>query len=462
MTEQPAEPNFDDVLFPGDPGFEEYDRAATAAEAEREAAAKELAAERAAIAAAEAERIRKWRAEYKPRVITQAEVDELNREPAGPDQAQTRAATVAPKTEPPPKPKIVSPSTLVGSPPAREWIVREWLPVGVVTGLYGDGGLGKSLIAQQLQTATGISRGRWLGLAAEPVASLGVYCEDSEDELWRRQDNINRSYNIERTDIARVNWMPRIGEDNLLMTFGRNGVGELTAFYAQVLEAALDFKARLVIVDTASDTYGGDENNRGQVRQYISRALGSIALKIKGAVILCAHPSRTGLNSGEGDGGSTGWSNAFRSRLFLHAPAQEKGEPPDSDARILERRKANYAARNDALNLRWREGVFEPDGEASDPAKADAEEVFLDLVRDAEKRISTVSDNTRAGNYAPRAFGRLPREQRCALLEADFVTAMARLFKSGRIENIPYGRAGDRRTRIVVTGGMSEGSGIDF
>jgi RecA-family ATPase len=405
-------------------------------------------------------------------VYTQAEHDALIRRTSplndhlaapGVDQATTKAEN-APKTEPAPKPKIVSPSTLVGPPPARQWIVREWLPVGVVTGLYGDGGLGKSLLAQQLQTATALSAGRWLGLPADCIASLGVYCEDSEDELWRRQDDINRSYGVERTDIGRVNWMSRIGEDNLLMTFARNGAGELTPFYAQVLEAALDLKARLVIIDTASDTFGGDENNRSQVRQFVSRALGSIALKIGGAVILCAHPSRTGLASGEGDGGSTGWSNAFRSRLFLHAPAQEAGEQPDSNARILERRKANYAARNDALNLRWREGVIEPDGqETSDMAngKADAEEVFLDLARDAERQNSTISDNTRAGNFAPRTFGRLPRDQRRGLTEADFTTAMARLLKSGRIENLPYGRAGDRRTRIIVPG-MTEASGIDF
>ena len=94
------------------------------------------------------------------------------------------------------------------------------------------------------------------------------------------------------------------------MTFARGG-GELTPFHSHVLEAALDLEARLVIVDTAADTFGGNENDRSQVRQFVSRALGSIAQKINGAVLLCAHPSRSGLSSGEGDGGSTGWSNAF-------------------------------------------------------------------------------------------------------------------------------------------------------
>ena len=144
-----------------------------------------------------------------------------------------------------------------------------------------------------------------------------------------------------------MHWMPRLGEDNLLMTFGRNGVGKLTKFHQQVLEAALDLKAKLVIIDTVADTFGGNENDRSQVRQFVQRALGRIALKIDGAVVCCAHPSRAGISSGEGDSGSTGWSNAFRSRLYI------RHVEDDPNGRILDRKKANYAARNDEIRLRW-------------------------------------------------------------------------------------------------------------
>jgi RecA-family ATPase len=183
--------------------------------------------------------------------------------------------------------------------------------------------------------------------------------------------------------------MPRLGEDNLLMTFS-GGVGTLTRFHAQVTQAALDVEARLVIIDTAADVFAGNENDRGQVRQFISRALGSIAIKIGGAVVLCAHPSRSGMASGEGDGGSTGWSNSFRSRLFLSAPA-ESGETPDVDARILQRRKANYAARHDEIRLHWKDGVIVPDrivpslSAASD--RRPAKDVFLALLDERNASI---------------------------------------------------------------------------
>ena len=218
--------------------------------------------------------------------------------------------------------------------------------------------------------------------------SLAVYCEDSNDELWRRQRDINLDYGVSNNDLGDVHWMPRLGEDNLMMVFGRNGAGELTKFHQHILIASLDLKARLVIIDTAADVFGGNENDRNHVRQFVSRALGSIAQKINGAVLLCAHPSRTGLNKGadgaEGDSGSTGWSNSLRSRLFLRTPSLDNGEVPDPNARVLQRKKANYATRNDEIKLRWRNGVIEPEAPVSPGAtafgKIDVKDVFVGLL----------------------------------------------------------------------------------
>ena len=72
-----------------------------------------------------------------------------------------------PDAEPDPPPRIVCPTIFKGQiPPARRWIVPQWIPCDVVTGFYGDGGVGKSLLAQQLQTATALGS-TWLGLPVE-------------------------------------------------------------------------------------------------------------------------------------------------------------------------------------------------------------------------------------------------------------------------------------------------------
>ena len=213
---------------------------------------------------------------------------------------------------------------------------------------YGDGGVGETLLALQLQASMALGR-KWLGVELEKGRSLGVYCEDDRDELHRRRDDIADAMECDTADLADALLWPRVDEqDNLLMTF-TGGKGELTPFHKRLLERALDGQFRLVVFDTAADGFGGNEIDRTQVKRFIGTALGSIARAISGAVILCAHPSRAGMKSGRGDSGSTGWSNAFRSRLYVDIVRDENGKPDlsDQDARTLERMKANYAARGD-------------------------------------------------------------------------------------------------------------------
>lgn len=83
------------------------------------------------------------------------------------------------------------------------------------TKVRGDGGLGKSLLAQQLQASTAPGT-IWLGLPVEQIVSLGLYCEDGEDELWRRQCEINADYGIDHSALAAAHWMPRLGRRQYL------------------------------------------------------------------------------------------------------------------------------------------------------------------------------------------------------------------------------------------------------
>ena len=329
--------------------------------------------------------------------------------------------------------------------PERRWLVRDWIPFGYVTALYGDGGTGKSLLAQMLGTATAIGQ-PWLDIeTAGPIRSLAVLCEDDLDELQRRQENINRLYGCRFGDLGLVRWLPRLGYDNLLMSFDRSGRGVLTPFFEQVRQAALELQAQLLIVDTAADVFGGNENIRPQVRQFIQAALGRLAREMNGAVLLCAHPSVTGMANGTGTGGSTGWSNTVRSRLYLGRPEpdedEEESAAPDDSLRVLTRKKANLASSGETVELRWENGVFVTTQERVDSftmgslggmVRARAERVFLQLLDALTREGRHVNDAARGSIFAPAIFAKRPERE--GLKRGDFSAAMERLFAGGAIK----------------------------
>lgn len=341
--------------------------------------------------------------------------------------------------------------------PERRWLVPEWIPWGTVASLYGDGGVGKTLAAQMLLTCAATSR-RWLGQSVTPVRSVGIFCEDTGDELHRRQDSINRALDVDMADLEHMQLLSRVGDDNLLMTFdeGRRGGshGELTPFFFQVIQWCKDFGAQFVVIDTSADTFGGNENNRAHVNQFVKAGLGRLAAEIDGTVLLAAHPSAAGLASGAGTGGSTAWNAAVRSRLYLSkATAEDADEQVDPDERVLSRKKANYAAADAELRIKWHDGAFrlteaEPTGGVlAAIAARSTERAFLEALSAMQREGRKVSDSRNAANFAPRQFLRRPECRGHKLKELE--RAMEVLYQSGLIKNESYGRKSDERHHIV-------------
>ena len=101
-------------------------------------------------------------------------------------------------------------------------------------------------------------------------------------------------------------------------------------------------KPRLVILDALADLFGGEENMRRHVRGFIV-LLKRLAIKLKLAVVLIAHPSVSGMNSGSGLSGSTDWHNGPRARLYLQRPKDKDGKPLDPALRTIAVMKAQYS-----------------------------------------------------------------------------------------------------------------------
>jgi RecA-family ATPase len=293
-----------------------------------------------------------------------------------------------------------------GHPPARRWNVKEWIPRGTVTALYGDGGVGKSLLAQQLLTCTAMAL-PWLGLETAGGRALGVMCEDDDDELHRRQVAINAHLGIGMENLENLRLLSRVGENNILMSFPpRGGVGELSAVFERLDLTCRAFKPTLLVGDTIADFFGGSEIDRGQVRQFVQNAFGRLARDHQCAVVIAGHPSASGMSSGSGTGGSTAWSNTVRSRLYLTRPQAKEGEEADPDVRVLSRMKANYAPREATIQLRYQDGVFvEMDGAGGRATLEwpDIQAVFTEIQRawDAGRPWSLAPQTKKDGRFLP-------------------------------------------------------------
>ena len=321
--------------------------------------------------------------------------------------------------------------TLAGKEvPPREWCVPNWIPWGQVTLFGGDGGVGKSLVAQQLMTACATG-GKWLGLDVRPCKTFGLFCEDEEDELHRRQESINAHY-CSFGDLEHMRWLSYTGGDAALADFRPYEAAVESHFFHRLFETVIDMGAQFVVIDSLHDVFSGNENDRTHARSFI-RQLQMLAQAIDGAVMLNHHPSLSGLSSGTGTSGVTAWNNAVRSRLYMRYQDDED----NTTVRVLSRKKANYARRGDEIILDWDNGVLSAreslTGIMAGIEGGTCDNVFISLVEAMENEDRPVSENSRAGNYAPRMFGRRPGTDRQGFKQRDFVSAMERLFSGGRI-----------------------------
>jgi len=228
---------------------------------------------------------------------------------------------------------------------------------GTAVLVSGNGGVGKSLLMQQLATSAVLGR-PWLGLHVKPGRAAILACEDDEDELHRRQWSINRHYQAEMPDVldAGLDLLPRVTRNNLLMEIDRDKSSptywhmKRTTLMTQLVTRCRRLGIQYLIVDTVARTFGGQVQNAAQVIEFVDE-MRRLAILIGGVVILMQHPSQTGRSNGSGMAGSTQWEDATRGRLYIHRH--------QAHGLVIEGLKSNYAAKMEPVKLEWRRGVFE-------------------------------------------------------------------------------------------------------
>jgi hypothetical protein len=338
--------------------------------------------------------------------------------------------------------------TLAGQePPQRRWAQKGWVGFGHTTLLVGAGGIGKTLLSQQLGSCLSLGQA-FVDDAPGPLKVLMWACEDDHDELWRRQVAIARWLDT-TLDAFGENLVivPRHGLENALVG---TDFGKLTfsPLLEELREQAADLEAQVVILDNVAQLYGGNENDRHAVTAFLNALAGVLPGR---AILLLAHPARS---VGSEFSGSSAWENTARTRLYLGAKLPgEKTDPddqPQDDVRYLARRKSNYSSR-DWRKFNFRDGVLVPEAvEASGGIVGHLRGQAAErLVLTALERLAAMGITATDGSTSPRYLPKTMQEYKLSgdYSKRDIAEAMRQLMLAGKVVRAKVAQR-DNRTPV--------------
>lgn len=341
--------------------------------------------------------------------------------------------------------------------PDPEHIIDRILPVGVTSSLGGHGGSGKTFLS--LVLAACVAAGRpFLGLDVASVPVLFYSAEDGKEILRWRLQQICNSLGIPPKELGRrlqiidaTEIDPTLfSEKPIRYSEGSIKRGIATPTFDALSQKAIEFEARLIIIDNASDTYEANENDRPLVRAFI-RSLTGLARRTNGALLLLNHVDKATAKAGgstQGYSGSTAWHNSVRSRLFLHGDGEGKNL-------TLVHQKANFGETAEDLLISWDQGtlvaghIHQRQDAARDRLDTEQQAQILRMIHERSRRDQYISTSRTAGNAWTilSALDEFPR-----IDKRGFWRLMDKAETSGRLKRESYRDAKRmRKERFTVT-----------
>ncbi|NVZ11723.1 AAA family ATPase [Allochromatium humboldtianum] len=333
---------------------------------------------------------------------------------------------------------------------APEFVIEPLIPRSFLTLFGGHGGSGKSSLA--LAMGAHVASGRnWGEFTVTQGRVLVISYEDAEELVVWRLKKIAMQYQLSLPAImANMVIVDATEAEAMMVEFNDHGVRRLLStgdgdeLVAMIAEGAFD----LVIIDNASDCFGGNENDRQQVRHFV-RQCASAVKGHKGAVLLLAHIDKAAAKFGSARNsysGSTAWHNSARSRLALI----------DDE---LHQEKLNVGkAHPDSIPLEWKGPVPVPAGQSGVTterrhAEEADEEAILSCFRAAEavgKNVSAADTGNSTTWHALSSYAEFPATMKKD--RARFREAVTRLLRSGAIQQVEYKDAHYKpRTKYVLS-----------
>lgn len=321
--------------------------------------------------------------------------------------------------------------------PSPAMAVEQLFPEGELTLLGGHGGSGKTILALTL-AAHFATRSPWFGFFPKGGSALFVSLEDPATLMKFRLKKIIKAYDLS-AHLVEKNLTILDGSDSSGALMGETsdfGVKNLirTPLFDELETAAKGFG--LIIIDGASDTFGGDENSRRQVRTFM-RELRGLAKKGKAGLILLAHIDKNAARygaAGNSYSGSTAWHNSSRSRLALI----EK----DGGVELIQEKLNVGKKLSEPIKLAWHDGVLLASDEGQDDLAVDSD-AFLVLaavqkaINDGASVPTSRSGPSTTQNVLER-FPDLPRHLRGKKGRDFFYRALSTLQREGTLTTEEY------------------------
>ena len=244
----------------------------------------------------------------------------------------------------------------------REWLIHQWLPANTVTMFTGDGGAGKSWLTLQAvcQITCGFrdaflnpdytitSPADYDDDPRTPKPVVFATYEDEPAEIKRRLQALASGMRWIADSMETVRDYVHIVDMRGIGSVWGPGLGNHISNTGDLLPAGEDLRsiceeknARLLIMDPLSGAFGGNENDRSAVYDFVSsfRRWGD---EVHCAVLAIGHLPKGAESRAAGFSGSTAWEASVRSMWKIEKKKFKEG----SEKHLywaLEHTKSNYA-----------------------------------------------------------------------------------------------------------------------
>ena len=338
--------------------------------------------------------------------------------------------------------------------PPTEWAWAGFVLKGEGNLLYGDGGVGKSLLALNLGVAVAAGKS-FAGNAVTQMPVIALFAEDGPSQVKQRVEQALISLGLDhRGNLPMHLWCQPSGDVTLARVDESGVVTPLPRLLALRGELAALGVPALVILDSFADLFALNENLRLPVNAALKKVLGALCRDYGATVLVLAHPSKASILDGSKYSGSTAFNNGVRQRLTLEfARSEDDGASDRLPLRVLRVAKSNYGVVAEKT-LIYRGASISAESGADGATPEEEERAVLSTMLNLIVRgIRVVRGN--GSGQKPVDVTKAVREQHGLVLTTKQVLHYLGMLE--RKEMLAY-RNGDKNARPAVHAGFIRGS----